>query len=83
MKTQTIGAFDAKTHLSELLTEVEKGCSFEITRRGKPVARLVPAEETEADRSVEAVVTVVRELRTKYRITHKDIEEWRKEGRKR
>lgn len=31
---------DAKTHLSELVDRVEAGDSIEITRRGKPVARL-------------------------------------------
>ncbi len=31
---------DAKAHLSELVDRVEAGDSIEITRRGKPVARL-------------------------------------------
>ena len=31
---------DAKAHLSELVDRVEAGHSFDITRRGKPVARL-------------------------------------------
>lgn len=34
---------DAKAHLSELVDQVEAGASIEITRRGKPVARLVAA----------------------------------------
>jgi prevent-host-death family protein len=34
---------DAKAHLSELLDRVEAGDSIEITRRGKPVARLTAA----------------------------------------
>ena len=33
---------DAKAHLSELVDRVEAGDSIDITRRGKPVARLVP-----------------------------------------
>ena len=37
-----IGAFQAKTHLSELLQKVEQGESFVITRRGKAVAELNP-----------------------------------------
>jgi prevent-host-death family protein len=37
-----VGAFEAKTHLSELLVAVEAGEEVLITRRGKPVARLVP-----------------------------------------
>jgi prevent-host-death family protein len=39
-----IGAFEAKTRLSELLRETERGGSFVILRRGKPVARLVPLD---------------------------------------
>jgi prevent-host-death family protein len=38
----TIGAFEAKTKLSELLDRVEQGEEIVITRRGKPAARLVP-----------------------------------------
>ena len=56
----TVGAFDAKTHLSSLLKKVEQGEEVLITRRGKPVARLVPAEE--ADRR--DVADAIRELRS-------------------
>lgn len=37
----TVTLADAKTHLSELIERVEAGDSIDITRRGKPVARLV------------------------------------------
>ncbi|KRW96024.1 MULTISPECIES: type II toxin-antitoxin system Phd/YefM family antitoxin [Paracoccus] len=37
-----IGAFEAKTHLSELLAAAKAGETVTITRRGQPVARLVP-----------------------------------------
>lgn len=36
-----INLADAKTRLSELIDRVEAGDSIDITRRGKPVARLV------------------------------------------
>lgn len=39
----TIGVFEAKNRLTALLDEVEQGGEILITRRGKPVARLVPA----------------------------------------
>ncbi|MGA8028813.1 MAG: type II toxin-antitoxin system prevent-host-death family antitoxin [Bryobacteraceae bacterium] len=39
---ETVGAFEAKTHLGELLDRVERGESVTITRHGKPVAQLVP-----------------------------------------
>ena len=38
-----VGTFEAKTHLSALLDEVERGVEIVITRRGVAVARLVPA----------------------------------------
>ena len=37
-----VSVFDAKNTLSALLTQVEQGNEITITRRGKPVARLVP-----------------------------------------
>jgi prevent-host-death family protein len=44
----TIGTFEAKTHFSQLIGEVEKGRDYTITKRGKPVAMLVPVPgETE------------------------------------
>jgi prevent-host-death family protein len=38
----TVGAYEAKTHLPELLKRVENGESITITRHGHPVAQLVP-----------------------------------------
>ena len=43
MSAHTIGAFEAKTRLSELLEQVSQGHTFVITRRGRPVAELRPA----------------------------------------
>lgn len=37
--TSRVGAFEAKTHLAELLREAEGGKSFVIVRRGKPEAQ--------------------------------------------
>jgi prevent-host-death family protein len=37
-----VGAFEAKTHLSELLERVQKGERFVITKHGRSVAALVP-----------------------------------------
>jgi prevent-host-death family protein len=39
---KTVGAYEAKTHLAQLLDEVAAGESITITRRGVPVAELVP-----------------------------------------
>jgi prevent-host-death family protein len=42
MSTQTMGLFEAKTHLSELVARVEAGDEVVITRHNKPVAKIVP-----------------------------------------
>jgi len=39
----TVGSFEAKTKLAELLDRVEAGETVTITRRGRAVAKLVPA----------------------------------------
>ncbi|MFK7942601.1 MAG: type II toxin-antitoxin system Phd/YefM family antitoxin [Paracoccaceae bacterium] len=38
----TVNIHDAKTNLSRLIAEVEKGGEVVIARAGKPIARLVP-----------------------------------------
>jgi prevent-host-death family protein len=40
---EPVNLADAKAHLSELVDRVEAGDSIDITRRGKPVARLTAA----------------------------------------
>lgn len=48
----TIGASEAKVHLSRLLEQVTAGEQFVITRYGKPVAQLIPIDsEDESGRS--------------------------------
>lgn len=39
---RSVSVAEAKAHLSELLTAVENGEAVSITRRGKPVASLIP-----------------------------------------
>ena len=50
MKTIEVGAFEAKTHLSQLLDEVERGALVTITRRGKAIAVLRQDEGAAQDR---------------------------------
>ena len=42
MRPKEIGAFEAKTRLSELLERVDRGQVYVITKRGRPVAELRP-----------------------------------------
>ena len=45
---ESIGLFEAKTHLSELIARAERGEEVVITRHNKPVARLVPMQASSA-----------------------------------
>ena len=58
----TISAFEAKTHLGQLLDHVARGQEIVITRYGKPVARIVPEGGRDA-REVAAVVDGLVALR--------------------
>jgi prevent-host-death family protein len=49
---ETIGLFEAKTHLSELVARAEQGEEVIITRHNKPVAKLVRV--TPIDQDVQA-----------------------------
>ena len=51
-----IGAFEAKTQLSQLLQRVQAGERFVITRHNRPVAELVPFQPNNADKVRNAIV---------------------------
>jgi prevent-host-death family protein len=61
-RPNTVGVFDAKTHLNSLLKRVSKGETIRITRRGIPIAKLVPADAGEKEDPAEGV-REIRELR--------------------
>jgi len=76
-----VGAFEAKTHLSELLAAVEAGETVTITRRGRAVAHLTPVQGTGVARA--AAVARVLALRDGLRgLTAADILSARDEGRR-
>jgi prevent-host-death family protein len=63
---QQIGAFEAKTHFSRILDKAENGEDFIITKRGKPVAKIIPFEkEPEMTRS--EAIEKLKEMRKLYR----------------
>jgi len=76
----TVGAFDAKTHLSSLLRKVAKGEEVLITRRGVPVARLVPVDEPDR-RDVADAIRELRSIREGVTLGDLDWKELRDEGR--
>jgi prevent-host-death family protein len=54
---KSVGTYEAKTHLPRLLSRVQRGESFTITRRGKPIARIVPATKDTA-----SIASVIEEM---------------------
>jgi prevent-host-death family protein len=57
---ETVGSYEAKTHLPRLLERVERGETITITRHGKPIARLVPAEPTARRPEIAEVIDAMR-----------------------
>jgi prevent-host-death family protein len=47
--TEMLGVADAKRRFSELIERVQQGERFVVSRRGKPVLALVPADEARRD----------------------------------
>ena len=63
---QHIGAFEAKTHFSQILEKAEHGADFVITRRGKPVAKIIPFKK-EPEMTFKEAVEKLQEMRKYYR----------------
>jgi prevent-host-death family protein len=73
----TVGAFEAKTHFAQLLQRVERGEEIVITRRGKEVARLVPAATKPDKEAAMAAFRRLRERATRSGLDKFEWEEWR------
>jgi prevent-host-death family protein len=54
----TVSLANAKAHLSALIDRVESGETVEITRRGKPVARIVAVQRPRKPIDFEALRTL-------------------------
>ncbi len=76
-----IGAFEAKSRLGQILDWVEAGEDVVITRRGKPVARLVQPARVEADRGRDAARRI-RDMRRGVTLGGLAIKELISEGRR-
>ncbi len=77
----TVGAFEAKTHLSSLLERVAQGEEIIITRHGKPLARLVSVNV--ADRSrIDSAISKLKALRKNCTLDGVSWQELRDEGRR-
>ena len=62
---EMIGAYEAKTHLPQLLERVARGERLTITRHGKPVAQLIPvtADREHAKQAAARIIERRRHLK--------------------
>jgi prevent-host-death family protein len=79
-----IGSFEAKNKLSALLERAERGEEIVITRRGRPVARLVPFRSTPGSDQAKRAAQRIRDLAKAMKLGPFDWDEWKRyrdEGR--
>jgi prevent-host-death family protein len=77
----TIGACEAKTHLSKLLERVQKGEQIMITKHGIPVAVLRPAA-SELSFDTKSVIADLCEFRKKHSLGRLTIRRMIEDGRR-
>jgi prevent-host-death family protein len=76
----TVGIFETKTHLSEMLDEIQKGKDYIITKRGAPIAKLIPYSEGQK-KSRREITRELRKIRERTSGEPFDIREAIEEGR--
>ena len=59
---RAISASEANQHFSELLRDVAEGESFTVMSRGRPVARVLPVDRGQEQRSAERLLDYVATL---------------------
>ncbi len=82
---ESIGIYEAKSKLSELVERVESGREVVITRRGKPVAKLVPAQVgQEVDRKaiMDEIRAFSKTIKLKRKLTMRELREAIEWGRR-
>ena len=78
---KTVGAYEAKTHLPQLLDEVARGTSITITKRGVPVAVLTPPPGTQTRPDVEAAIDELLRISSRLKLGGLSIRSLIDEGR--
>jgi len=81
-KNQIVDAAKAKTLLGRLLRRVGRGESFVITRRGAPLARLVPFEVRTDTEAIDRALEDIEELSKGRSLSGLSIKQMIEEGRR-
>ena len=80
--SNTVGAYEAKTHLSELLEKVEAGEEITITKHGAPVAKLVPVKKEVRPEERVAAIDRIQKLATRLSLSGLKVKDLIREGRR-
>ncbi len=78
---ETVGAYEAKTHLPQLLERVAKGEKIMITKHGVPVAILQPADISKRT-PVRDIIDQLKQFRRGNRLDGLSIRDMIEEGRR-
>jgi prevent-host-death family protein len=78
---RSVGAYDLKTHASALLDAAERGETITVTRRGVPIAQLVPIKRARAE-TVDAVARWKERRRRIPALSIAEVLSMRDEGRR-
>ncbi len=78
---ESVGSYEAKTHLPALLERVAKGEEIVITKHGVPIARLVPVEQ-ERLRDVRTVIEELKKFRKGHTLGGLSVRDMINEGRR-
>ena len=76
---ERIGIYEAKSRLSELVEQVEAGHEVVLTRRGKPVAKIVPAKvaaDVDNSAAVDEIIAFSKTLKGVRRFNVRKALEW-------
>ena len=77
---ETVGVYEAKTHLPKLLERVRKGACITITKHGVPIAVLQPFEPDKHIDIRSAILEIIK-FREKNKLSGLSIREMIEEGR--
>ncbi len=78
---ETIGVYEAKTHLPKLLERVSKGECILITKHGVPIAVLQPPPQKK-QMTPQKVIVQLREFRNMNRLNGLSLKKMIEEGRR-
>ena len=77
-----VGIYEAKTKLASLVHLVEQGQTVTITNRGRPVADLVPTQDS-GKSSIDMLIGEILAARSRQPVVNGvQLQAWKEEGRK-